>query len=142
MKTSQEGIDLIKKFEGLSLTTYKCSAGIDTIGYGHTGIDVTPNKTITEFDAEALLRTDLEKFEKCVNDYVTAPIKQNQFDALVSLCYNIGCGAFTNSTLLKLLNTKSYQSAALQFTRWDKINGVENKGLLKRRILEQELFTR
>lgn len=144
MKTSKRGIELIKQLEGCELTAYKCSAGVLTIGYGHTGKDVTDGLTITGEKAETLLREDLQKFEKAVEKYVKVELNQNQFDALVSLAYNIGSGSFSKSTLLKKLNAGDYTEAAEQFLVWNKmtVNGVkkESDGLKNRRQKERELF--
>ena len=83
MKTSAEGLSLIKKFEGCELYAYQCSAGVWTIGYGHTK-DVEPGMQITKEDAEEMLVEELHEYESYINDFVTAPLSQNQFDALVS----------------------------------------------------------
>lgn len=144
MKTSDNGLKIIKKNEGLRLNSYKCPAGILTIGYGHTGKDVLPGMEINETYADFLLKTDVMAFESLVSDRVKVPITQNQFDALVSLTYNIGQGNFSKSTLLKKLNAGDHQGAALEFIKWNKatVNGVltELPGLTKRRSEEKELF--
>ena len=89
MKTGQAGIDLIKKYEGCRLDAYKCPAGVWTIGYGHTG-DVQPGQKITQAQAEAILRVDLEKFEKKVEKYYSRyRWRQNEFDAMVSFAFNL-----------------------------------------------------
>lgn len=90
--------------------------------------------------AKSYFKHDLAKFEKTVNESVTVPINQNQFDALVSLTYNIGSGAFKNSTLLKKLNKGDYQGAADQFLVWNKAGGKVMKGLVRRREAERALF--
>jgi len=140
--TSSKGLDLIKSFEGCELKAYTCPAGVLTIGYGHTGPEVQPGMEITCSEAEALLQTDLIKFERAVDNYVTVPIKQCQFDALVSFTYNCGGDAFKNSTLLRLLNSKDYEGAAGQFGRW--VNGSSGPlpGLVRRREAEEELYRR
>ena len=140
MKTSTKGTDLIKEFEGCELTAYVCPAGVLTIGYGHTGVDVSPNQTITQEEANNLLVKDLGRFENSVNDYVTVDITQSMFDSLVSFTYNCGADAFRNSTLLRLLNSKDYEGAAGQFDRW--VNGANGPlpGLVRRREAEEKLF--
>lgn len=140
MKTSTNGTDLIKEFEGCELTSYVCPAGVLTIGYGHTGVDVKPNQTITQEKANNLLVSDLGRFERTVNDYVTVEITQSMFDSLVSFTYNCGSDAFRNSTLLRLLNDKDYEGAAGQFDRW--VNGANGPlpGLVRRREAEEKLF--
>lgn len=137
--TSQAGIDLIKKYEGCKLTAYKDAVGIWTIGYGHTG-GVSAGMSISQTQAEAYLRSDLSTFESTVNNRVTVATSQNMFDALVSLAFNIGSGAFGGSTLLSLLNQGNYTGAADQFGSWVKAGGVTLQGLVKRRASEKTLF--
>lgn len=139
MNISQNGIDLIKKFEGCELKAYKCPSGIWTIGYGHTE-GVTEGQTITPIQAEEYLKADIVKYENAINVLVKVPINQNQFSALVSFVYNIGVSAFENSTLLRLLNDRNYNEASNQFDRW--VYGGTNKlqGLVNRRKAERELF--
>lgn len=139
MKTSKNGIELIKKYECLKLKAYKCPAGVWTIGYGHTK-NVKQGDTITEKQAEILLIYDLFDFEYCIKKNVRIPLSQNQFDALVSLCFNIGCGNFLKSTLLKKLNEGKIAEAAKEFLKWNKADGKELAGLTKRRQEEMELF--
>ena len=139
---SSKGLDLIKSFEGCELKAYTCPAGVLTIGYGHTGPAVHAGMEICCAEAEELLKTDLIKFERVVDNHVTVPIKQCQFDALVSFTYNCGGDALKNSTLLRLLNAKDYEGAAGQFGRW--VNGSDGPlpGLIRRREAEEELFRR
>lgn len=141
---SQNGIDLIKQFEGKRLEAYLCPAGIPTIGYGHTGkVNGKPivlGMKISEKKAEALLKKDLKSFEKGVSDCVKVPLSQGQFDALVSFSYNLGIGSLQTSTLLKLLNQKKYTEAADQFGRWVKAGNEVLDGLVKRREAEKKLF--
>ena len=136
---SDEGLDLIKNFEGCELTAYICPSGVYTIGYGHTG-DVLPGQTITQAEADALLREDVRKFEKGTNNYTNVPLNQSQFDALVSFTFNVGLGAYRDSTLLRLLNGADYEGAAGQFSRW--VNGSNGPlpGLVRRREAEEKLF--
>ena len=139
MNVSETGIELIKKFEGCVLKAYKCPAGIWTIGYGHTS-NVKKGQTITQEQAENYLKQDLNRFEISVNNLVNVRLNQNQFDALVSFCYNLGSGNLKNSTLLKLLNKKDYTGAAEEFDRWVYASGKKLSGLVKRRAAEKELF--
>ncbi len=142
MKLSAEGIALIKKFEGFSATAYLCPAGKWTIGYGHV-LEFSPLKgdEISENEAERLLLLDLQPVESAINRLVTVPLGQNQFDALCSLTYNIGVGAFAGSTLLKLLNLGNQQHATInQFHRWIYGGGKVLSGLVVRRRCESELF--
>lgn len=139
MNISKNGIDLIKKFEGCRLTAYKCPSGGYTIGYGHTS-GVKKGQKISREQAEAYLREDIKKFENGVNKYVCVPLTQNQFDALVSFCFNCGLGAFKTSTLRKKLNAKDYAGAGKELLRWDKAGGVVLNGLKRRRNAEKALF--
>ena len=139
MKLSNRGKSLIKKYEGLRLTAYKCPAGVWTIGYGHTA-GVFAGQKISEKQADEFFDKDIKQFEDAVNSLVKVPLKQGQFDALVSFVYNVGKTAFANSTLLKLLNQKKYTAAANQFTRWVYANGKKLQGLVKRREEEKFLF--
>ena len=139
MKTSQTGIDLIKQFEGCRLTAYRCSAGVPTIGYGHTA-GVKMGQIITQAQAEAFLRDDLEKFERAVMKYDSKyHWNQNQFDALVSFAFNIGSiDQLTNK------GKRSVAEVAQKMLAYStmKVNGVkvESPGLRKRRETEQALF--
>lgn len=139
MKTSQNGINLIKQFEGCRLTAYKCPAGRWTIGYGHTS-GVKAGQKITRKQAEQFLKSDLKQFEKGVEKVVKVSLNQNQFDALISFSYNCGLGALQNSTLLKKLNKKDYKGASAEFPRWNKVNGRILEGLKRRRKAERALF--
>lgn len=144
MRTGKAGRDLIKANEGKRLTAYKCPAGVWTIGWGHTGPDVKPGMTISEAKAETLLTQDLRKFEQAIDGRVSVRLTQNQFDALVSLVYNIGEGNFAGSTVLKRVNAQNWQGAADAFSMWTKarVNGQLKvmPGLVKRRKQEAALF--
>jgi len=140
MNISQKGIDLIKNFEGCRLTAYRCPANILTIGYGHTGSDVSTGQKITQEQAEKLLKSDLLVHCNNVSRLVKVPLTQNQFDALVSFEFNVGYGNFASSTMLKLLNQKKYREAAAQFDRWVYANRKVLAGLVKRRAAEKTLF--
>lgn len=139
MKTSNKGIELIKKHEGLRLKAYLCPAGKWTIGYGHTK-DVKPGQVITEEEAERLLRDDLAIAENEINRH-NLDINQNQFDALASFVYNVGVGNFRTSTLLKKIKANpNDESIADEFRRWVYSNGKKLPGLVKRREEEAELY--
>jgi lysozyme len=139
MRTSQAGIDLIKRFEGLRLHAYICAAGVLTIGYGHTK-SVRRGQQITEQQAEDLLREDLRHFEEAVERLVTVHLEQHEFDALVSFTFNVGEGALAKSTLLRKLNAGDKQDAAHEFGKWVKAGKVTLSGLVRRRKAEQALF--
>lgn len=145
MKISDTGIGLIKLSEGCILKPYLCSAKVPTIGFGSTryedGRRVTlRDQPISLETAERLLRNDLERTVKGVSTFVTAKLKQNQFDALVSLAYNIGLEAFKNSTLLRKLNAGDYQGTANEFHRWNRAGGRVVAGLANRREREKAMF--
>ncbi|WP_061238162.1 lysozyme [Ectopseudomonas composti] len=139
MRTSQQGLDLIKSFEGLRLSAYKCPADVWTIGYGTT-YGVQPGQVITSERAEELLRDDVTKVEEQVLRTIKVPLKQGQFDALVSFTYNLGAGNLANSTLARLLNAGDYMGAAAQLDRWNKAGGKVLKGLVARRAAERAMF--
>jgi lysozyme len=143
MQTSENGIELIKRFEGLELESYQDIAGVWTIGYGHTET-AGPNQKISASEAEQLLRRDLKPREKAVNDLVSVGLNQNEFDALVSFVYNVGINAFKGSTARKRLNRGDRLGAADALTWWNKatVNGVlrEVTGLTRRRASERALF--
>jgi lysozyme len=134
------GKDLIKEFEGLRLKAYKDIVGVLTIGYGHTGKDVTEGLEIDLKRANDLLDKDLEKFCKGVEDLVKVSITDNQFAALVCFAYNIGLNALSGSTLLRKLNEGDTKAAAEQFLRWNRAGGKEVSGLTRRRQAERKLF--
>ena len=144
MSTSPSGIDLICNFEGKRLVAYDDGVGVWTIGFGTTiypnGIKIKKGDTCTESQAKAYMTNDLKKFENTVNDVVKVPINQNQFDALLSLAYNIGSTAFKNSTLVKKLNAGDILGAADQFNVWVNAGGKRMQGLVNRRKAEKELF--
>jgi GH24 family phage-related lysozyme (muramidase) len=141
MKVSAASINLIKSFEGLSLTSYQCEAGVWTVGYGTTGPNIGPGLTITEQQAENFLHETLRSFENSVSELIKVKVNQNEFDALVSFTYNVGVNAFKQSTLLKLLNDGvAHDIVASELLRWTKVNGNINEGLANRRRREKELF--
>lgn len=144
MKVDSSGIDLIGEFEGLRLNAYDDGVGVWTIGWGTTvypnGQKVKKGDRITLEQAKQYKAHDLAKFEKAANDAVKVPLNQNQFNALVSLAYNIGVSAFTNSTLVKRLNDGNYKAAADQFLAWVNAGGKRMQGLVNRRNKERELF--
>ena len=137
---NQEGLNLIKKFEGLSLRAYKDVVGVTTIGYGHTGPGLKMGSIITSDQAEDLLLDDLEYFCKVVNDCVKVQITNNQFAALVSFTFNLGGRALLTSTLLKKLNAGDIKGASSEFLRWNKAGGKVMAGLTGRRSAERDLF--
>lgn len=148
LKTSQKGIELIKKFEGCKLTAYRDSVGVWTIGFGHTK-DVKADMVITAEQAEQFLKDDVVYFENGVNKLLKtlkAPVTQNQFDALISFAFNLGLGNLRKSTLAKKLyvmqqnDRDSVQAVADEFPRWNKAGGQVLTGLTRRRNAERALF--
>ncbi|MEG7663762.1 lysozyme [Hafnia paralvei] len=144
MRASENGINLIKKFEGCRLTAYQDSVGVWTIGYGWTqpvdGKPVGKGMTITQQKADDLLKQGVIQYEAGVHGLVTVPLNQNQYDALVDFAYNLGVNALKGSTLLKKLNAGDYAGAANEFTKWNKAGGKELAGLTRRREAEKSLF--
>ena len=141
LKTSAIGVALIKRWEGLRLTAYQCSANVWTIGYGHTA-GVKPGNRITRRQAEKYFLADLPIYEAIVYRHVNVALNQNQFDALVSFVYNVGETQFKNSTLVRLLNQGLYQNAAKELFRWNRAGGKQLQGLTNRRTEEFELFNK
>ena len=139
MQISETSPDLTKVYEGVKPEAYRAPAGMWTLAYGHTG-DFEEGQTITEEEAEELLRQDVAFAEDAVTDFVEGDLTQGQFDALVCFVFNIGVGAFRESTLLRLLNQGDSEGAAEQFLRWNKAGGKVLAGLTRRREAERELF--
>jgi len=139
---NQATIDLIKRNEGCVLHAYQDSVGVWTIGYGHTGQDVTAGMTIAQDRAEELLRADLGKFEDGVDDALaeSADTTDNQFGAMVSLAFNIGLGNFGTSSVLRHHNTGDAAAAADAFLLWNKAGGEVLAGLDRRRHEERTLY--
>ena len=138
----QGTVNLVKQFEGLSLTAYICPAGVLTIGYGHTGADVYSGMRITTAQAESYLATDLQKFANTVNAAVLVPLNANQRGSLVSFTYNVGGGNLRSSTLLKRLNAGENPNtvASEEMPRWNRGGGVVLPGLVRRRTAEVAFF--
>ena len=146
MKISNNGLNLIKQFEGLRLNAYDDGVGVWTIGYGTikypNGVRVKHGDKITQAQADQYIANDVATFERAVNMLVNVPLNQNQFDALVSFTYNLGATNLSASTLLKKLNSKDYNGAAGEFQKWNKAGGKVMTGLVRRRKAEMELFNK
>lgn len=144
MKISRAGIELIKRWEGCRLTAYRDSVGVLTIGYGHTSAAgdpvVTAASKITQQEAEDILVRDLVKYEAAVQKALSRSPTQPQFDAMTSLCFNIGGGAFAKSSIVKKFNAGDVQGAADAFLLYRKAGGQVLKGLVNRREDERKLF--
>lgn len=146
MKTSDNGIRLIQEFEGLRLTSYLCSAGVSTIGYGatyyHDGSKVKLGQTITRDQANQMLKEHLKEFESSLIGLLnTTKVNQNQFDALVSFNYNLGPTNLAKSQLLRFvkLNPNDPKIAA-EFLKWNRAGGEVSTGLVRRRKKEAQLY--
>ena len=140
MDYSKQGLALTEGFESCRLTAYQDIKGIWTIGFGHVGPEVVKGYTMTQNQADSQLVLDLTKAEHAVNTLVTVPLTQGQYDSLVDFCYNCGIGAFSGSTMLKLLNAGQYDDAANEFQKWSHASGVVVAGLLRRRVAEEAEF--
>jgi lysozyme len=144
MKLNKAGLDLIKSFEGLRLETYKCSAGVNTVGYGTTLINgkmVQNGLKISLEDAERFLIEDIKKFESGVLKVVSVGLTNNQFSSLVAFSYNVGLGALRGSTLLKIVNRNPNDPLIRnEFMKWNKAAGKELTGLTRRRKAESDLY--
>lgn len=145
MRISEQGVRLIKKFEGLRLTSYKCPTGYWTIGWGHT-YGVKSGQKITKEQAEVYLKQDLVVAEDAVDKLVSTPLNQGMYDALVSFVFNLGAVRFKNSTLLRRLNQGAYDLVPDEFLRWvyGTVDGKTQKlpGLVERRTAEKEMFVK
>lgn len=141
MNYSSAGLALTEASEGCELGAYQDSGGVWTIGYGHTA-DVMPGDTCTQQQASAWLAEDTQWAADAVSQYVTAPLTQSEFDALVDFTFNLGVGSLVHSTLLRLLNSLDYLGAANEFPKWNMAGGRVLPGLVTRRAGEQAMFLR
>ena len=139
MNRYDRAAELIMQFEGCRLRAYKCPAGVWTIGYGSTK-GVKEGMVITEQEAFARLMNDMQEAGATVEKFVTVPLNDNQFAALVSFVFNVGSGNFRGSTMLKMINSRQYLVAAEQFGRWNKAGNQVLPGLTRRRAAERALF--
>ena len=144
---SEDGLKLLVEFEGLKLDAYQCTAGVWTIGIGSTkyanGQPVKKGDKITKEEAYKLFLDTSDTYSVCIKRYVIRPLKQNEFDALFCLCYNIGCGAFAKSSLVKFINGgQTIEKIRIGFLMWIKAGGVVSKGLMRRRLREFNLYAK
>jgi lysozyme len=139
-RIDSNGINLIKDFEKLSLKSYRDSGGTWTVGYGHTGPDVGRWTRVSKRKANRLLEEDVSATERAVADALRVKTTQNQFNAMVSLAFNVGVTNFKQSTLLRLHNKKAFSSASREFIKWSKVNGKTSQGLLIRRRREANIY--
>lgn len=139
MQISEEGKGIIKRFEGCKLEAYLCSAGVPTIAWGKTH-GVKMGDTCTQEQADQWFDEEIVEYENYVNDLVTAPLNQSQFDALVSWVYNLGPANLKSSTMLRVLNEGKYDLVPSEMRKWVKAGGKVNAGLERRRLAESMLF--
>lgn len=139
MKPSGAARALVRQFEGCKLQAYSDSAGVPTIGVGHTR-NVKPGQRCSQEQADLWLTQDLDDAGAAVASLVKVPLTQEQFDALTSFVFNLGMRRLAESTLLILLNKRDYNGAAAQFSRWVRSDGQVLDGLVKRRAAEAQLF--
>ena len=145
MKTSQQGLELIKHYEGLRLNPYRCPAGLWTIGYGHLigNGSVLPdswNRTFSVAEANALLVTDVIRFERGVTRYCPVKLSQGLFDCLVSFSFNLGLGTLQRSSLRQKINRGDIEGAKEVLLKYNKAGGIISRGLTLRRVSESKLF--
>lgn len=134
-------LELIKKYEGFSSQAYKCPAGVWTVGWGHTGRDINKDTILTREEAELMLKKDVANLQEQILFLLDDKPSMNELDALTSLVYNIGLGAFKKSRLLKRINLKENgELIAKEWIEFNKVNGKVVKGLIRRRAEEICLY--
>ena len=139
MTITKEALEKIKVFEGLRLESYLDIVGVPTIGFGSTK-GVKLGQKITTDQAEELLKQDLLPCETAVTKLTNGKLNPNQFSACCDFCFNLGIGAFSRSTLLKLINEGKFSEAAEEFQQWDHAGNRVVACLLVRRLWEKNLF--
>lgn len=144
MHMTEEGLALIRRFEGFRGEAYRCPAGIWTIGYGHTSAAgpprVEPGMTMSEAEAARVLARDVERFAKEVRAALAREVSPAQFSALVSFAFNVGMGAFRTSSVLKRVNDGDFDAVPERLKLWVKAKGRTFPGLVRRRAAEAEMF--
>lgn len=141
MKPSEEIKEFIKKFEGLCLTATRCSAGVPTIGYGHTGPEVQVGQKISRERADEIFSKDIDYFSEKVGKIVPKTLTQHQFDALISFAFNCGVSALSNSTLLRKVNANpANPEIRVEFMKWVNAGGKKLQGLVNRRKAEADWY--
>jgi lysozyme len=145
MKMTDDGLALIKRWEGFRAAAYRDAVGVWTIGYGHTAMagepQVKAGLRISEAEGEVILRRDVEQFARGVRAAVKAEISDAQFSALVSFAYNVGLGNFRSSSVLAAVNRKDFAAVPRRLQLWSKAGGRVLPGLVKRRADEAALFS-
>ena len=139
MKISEDGLELIKKFEGCETTAYQDSVGVWTIGFGHTK-GVEEGQTCSIEDAESMLADEMDEYEGYINNMVKVDLEQHEFDALVAWVYNLGPTNLGESTMLKVLNGGQFDRVPDEMNRWTRAGGEILEGLVRRRQAESLMF--
>ena len=139
MKISEDGLELIKKFEGCETTAYQDSVGVWTIGFGHTK-GVEEGQTCSIEDAESMLAEEMDEYEGYINNMVKVELQQHEFDALVAWVYNLGPTNLGESTMLKVLNGGQFDRVPDEMNRWTRAGGKILEGLVRRRQAESLMF--
>ena len=139
MKISENGLELIKKFEGCETTAYQDSVGVWTIGFGHTK-GVEEGQTCSIEDAESMLADEMDEYEGYINNMVKVELQQHEFDALVAWVYNLGPTNLGESTMLKVLNGGQFDRVPDEMNRWTRAGGEILEGLVRRRQAESLMF--
>jgi lysozyme len=144
MRITEEGLDVIKEFEGFRSKAYRDAVGVWTIGYGHTSMagapQVTPDLVVSKAEATDILRRDVEMFARGVRESVHVQLTDQQFSALVSFAYNVGLGGFRSSSVLKAVNARDFDAVPRRLNLWVKAGGRTLPGLVRRRAAEGALF--
>ena len=139
MKISEDGLELIKKFEGCETSAYQDSVGVWTIGFGHTK-DVEEGQTCSIEDAESMLTDEMDEYEGYINNMVKVDLQQHEFDSLVAWVYNLGPTNLGESTMLKVLNGGQFDRVPNEMNRWTRAGGEILEGLVRRRQAESLMF--
>lgn len=140
MRPSSKCVQLIKTFEGCRLDAYQDQGGVWTVGYGQTGPGIVEGTHVSQGVAEAMLKDTLSQLGNDIYDIIGWRCNQNQYDALISLVYNIGLEAFKKSKMLQCILSYRLPEAAEEFIRWNHVSGIVNEGLTRRREAEKALF--
>jgi lysozyme len=146
MKMTKAGLDLIKQWEGFRAKAYRCPAQVWTVAFGHTSMAgppaVKPGMVVSKAEGERILLNDLKVYEAGVRSAIKVNLTPNQYSACVSLCYNIGVGAFRRSSVARFCNRGQWKNAIDAFALWNKAGGKVLPGLVKRRAAEAALFAK
>jgi len=138
---TEDGLRLIRRFEGFAASPYICPGGYLTIGYGHVVKNPQAfRQPITEDEATQILAIDIQAAERAVLRLITVPLRDGQFDALVSFAFNLGAGALQRSTLRRKVNAEDHDDVPSEFAKWVWAGGKKQKGLIRRREAEAALY--